>query len=118
MSYKESISLPSEVRAPAVFKCVRVTSVKDGGDDEIAYQTMVKIHGHVYKGILYNQGVENRDGFPNISELDLSSGRNYNDGAFLSSLINIDDPSNHVYAASNGGAGFLGAGSTYGNPMN
>ena len=46
--FKES--LPGQVRAPAVFKCVRVTAVEDG-QDEYAYQAVVKIGGHVFKGL-------------------------------------------------------------------
>ncbi|KAI4305930.1 hypothetical protein L6164_029256 [Bauhinia variegata] len=115
--FKES--LPGQVRAPAVFKCVRVTAVDDG-EDEYAYQAVVKIRGHVFKGLLYDQGVENRDNNPNLSELHLGGlhlgggngggvGRN---GASSSSPML--DPSD-VYAAS--GGGLLG-GSTYGNPIN
>ncbi|XWS73659.1 hypothetical protein CRYUN_Cryun02cG0147700 [Craigia yunnanensis] len=68
--FKET--LPGQVRAPAVFKRVRVTAVEDG-EDEYAYQAVVKIGGHVFKGFLYGQGV-GRDGFPNISELHLGGG--------------------------------------------
>lgn len=50
-------TLPPEVHAPALFKCIRVTGVKDG-QDEYAYQAVVKIGGHVFKGILYDQGVD------------------------------------------------------------
>ncbi|KAE8692938.1 Protein LATERAL ROOT PRIMORDIUM 1 [Hibiscus syriacus] len=77
--FKES--LPGKVRAPAVFKCavallayaqgracVRVTAMEDG-DYEFAYQAFVKIGGRVFKGFLYDHGVEGRDGFPNISDL-------------------------------------------------
>ncbi|CAO2172785.1 unnamed protein product [Urochloa humidicola] len=74
-------SLPRQVRAPAVFKCVRVTSIEDG-EDEYAYQAMVTINGHLFKGFLYDQGPDdgrhaatsNEDsaaGVPNISELHL-----------------------------------------------
>lgn len=117
--FKES--LPGQVRAPAVFKCVRVTAMDDG-DDEFAYQAVVKIGGHVFKGFLYDQGVENRDRYPNLSELHLGGGRGGDgesgggagrDGATSSSPML--DPSD-VYAAASGG-GFL-AGSTYGNPIN
>ncbi|KAJ0769783.1 putative transcription factor STY-LRP1 family [Helianthus annuus] len=68
-------SLPGQVRAPAVFKCVRVTAVEDG-DDEYAYQACVTISGHVFKGFLYDQGVETRDqtNVPNLSELHLGGG--------------------------------------------
>lgn len=118
--FKES--LPGQVRAPAVFKCVRVTSVDDG-DDEYAYQAMVRIGGHVFKGFLYDQGVEGRDGFPNISDLHLGGGGGGGSGhgggggrnGASSSAAPILDPSD-VYAVS--GAGFLGGSSTYGNPIN
>ncbi|XP_057789592.1 LOW QUALITY PROTEIN: protein LATERAL ROOT PRIMORDIUM 1 [Salvia miltiorrhiza] len=107
-SLKES--LPGQVRAPAVFKCVRVTAVDDG-EDEFAYQAVVKIGGHIFKGFLYDQGFEGRESFPDISELHLGGlggggGRN---GAAL-------DPTSDMYAASSGG-GLLG-GSTYGNQIN
>lgn len=95
-----------------MFKCVRVTAVEDG-EDEYAYQAVVKIGGHVFKGFLYDQGAETRDGFPNISELHLgggvgSGGRN---GGSSSPIIDPPD----VYAAS--GGGLLG-GSSYGNAIN
>ncbi|XP_047324310.1 protein LATERAL ROOT PRIMORDIUM 1-like [Impatiens glandulifera] len=111
-SFKET--LPGQVRAPAVFKCVRVTAMDDG-DDEYAYQAVVKIGGHVFKGFLYDQGVEARDGFPNISDLHLGGGRN---GGSTSSPP-VMDPS-EVYVAS--GIGLLGGGggggSAYGNQIN
>ncbi|KAJ4823455.1 hypothetical protein Tsubulata_019687 [Turnera subulata] len=111
--------LPPQVRAPAVFKCVRVTAVDDG-EDEYAYQAVVKINGHVFKGFLYDQGVEGRDAFPNISELHLggagAGGGGGNGGGRngASSSSPILDPSD-VYGASAGG---LLGGSSYGNPMN
>ncbi|KAI5677341.1 hypothetical protein M9H77_08291 [Catharanthus roseus] len=116
-SFKET--LPGQVRAPAVFKCVRVTSVDDG-EDEYAYQAMVRIGGHVFKGFLYDQGVEGRDGsssFPNISDLHLGGGGR-NGGASSSSqaaavaAAAMIDPSD-VYAA-----GLLGGSSNYGNQIN
>lgn len=117
-SFKES--LPGQVRAPAVFKCVRVTAVDDG-DDEYAYQASATIGGHVFKGFLYDQGIETRDhtNFPNFSELHLGggsggAGRNVGGGGGSSSSPLLD-PS-EVYGSS-GGGGLL-AGSTYGNPIN
>ncbi|XP_068640361.1 protein EXPRESSION OF TERPENOIDS 1-like [Aristolochia californica] len=50
-------SFPSEVSEPAVFRCVRVTPLDDP-DDQYAYQTSVNIGGHLFKGILYDQGPE------------------------------------------------------------
>ncbi|KAF8410526.1 hypothetical protein HHK36_003057 [Tetracentron sinense] len=48
---------PPEVSYPAVFRCVRVSAM-DNADDQYAYQTAVNIGGHVFKGILYDQGPE------------------------------------------------------------
>ncbi|KAI3692674.1 hypothetical protein L6452_32495 [Arctium lappa] len=87
-------SLPGQVRAPAVFKCVRVTAVEDG-DDEYAYQAFVTIGGHVFKGFLYDQGAETN--IPNISELHLGGGGRRNVGGSLTS------PSPTVYGSSGGG---------------
>ncbi|GAB2282794.1 Protein SHI RELATED SEQUENCE 1 [Dionaea muscipula] len=46
---------PSEVSSQAMFRCVRVSSMEDA-EDHYAYQTAVSIGGHVFKGILYDQG--------------------------------------------------------------
>ena len=49
--------MPPEVSSPAVFRCVRVSSIEEDEDDqEYAYQTAVNIGGHIFKGILYDQG--------------------------------------------------------------
>ncbi|KAG6533934.1 hypothetical protein ZIOFF_007813 [Zingiber officinale] len=73
--------LPGHVRVPALFKCVRVTSIDDG-DDEYAYHAMVKIGGRVFKGFLYDHGLDDGGGhsddgkessIPNISELHLGN---------------------------------------------
>lgn len=94
----------------------------DNGEDELAYQACVKIGGHVFKGLLYDQGVEEKEGYPNLSELHLGGGGNVGSGSDggggrngVSSSSPIMDPS-HVYAAS--GGGFLGGSSNYGNQIN
>ncbi|KAF7129036.1 hypothetical protein RHSIM_Rhsim10G0214700 [Rhododendron simsii] len=57
-------NFPAEVKSTAIFRCVRVRSM---GDDEIdiegthdqdqyAYQTAVSIGGHLFKGVVYDQG--------------------------------------------------------------
>ncbi|KAK8648944.1 hypothetical protein V6N13_129686 [Hibiscus sabdariffa] len=46
---------PQEVTSSAVFRCVKVSAVDDE-DEELAYQTAVNIAGHVFTGILYDQG--------------------------------------------------------------
>ncbi|VFQ65847.1 unnamed protein product [Cuscuta campestris] len=64
----EESNFPAEVSFPAVFRCVRVSSVDSaGGEDtncQYAYQTAVNIAGHVFKGILYDQGPESRYNTP------------------------------------------------------
>ncbi|KAK4490684.1 hypothetical protein RD792_001376 [Penstemon davidsonii] len=50
-------NFPAEVSSEAVFRGVRVSSIDDG-EDQYAYQTTVNICGHVFKGILYDQGTE------------------------------------------------------------
>ncbi|XP_030490760.1 protein SHI RELATED SEQUENCE 6 [Cannabis sativa] len=54
-------SLPSKVHAPAIFRCHRVTAISDG-EVEVAYQVAVRICGHVFKGFLYDQGVDEKNG--------------------------------------------------------
>ncbi|CAG7903436.1 hypothetical protein BRARA_G02219 [Brassica rapa] len=57
--FEVSQNLPPEVSSPAVFRCVRVNSIEEDEDDqEYAYQTAVNIGGHIFKGILYDQGPE------------------------------------------------------------
>ncbi|XVF67780.1 hypothetical protein PTKIN_Ptkin10aG0149400 [Pterospermum kingtungense] len=48
-------NFPAEVTSPATFRCVRVSSIEDEAD-QYAYRTSVNIGGHVFKGILYDQG--------------------------------------------------------------
>ncbi|KAJ6414472.1 hypothetical protein OIU84_003468 [Salix udensis] len=71
-SFKQS--LPVQVRAPAVFRCVRVTAI-NGGGAEVAYEAKVNISGHVFKGFLYDQGINEKKLFPCNSKRD-SSERN------------------------------------------
>ncbi|KAL8244280.1 hypothetical protein R6Q59_010538 [Mikania micrantha] len=52
-------NFPGEVSSPAVFRCVRVSAM-DEAEEQLAYQTAVSIGGHVFKGILYDHGPENR----------------------------------------------------------
>ncbi|KAG2619592.1 hypothetical protein PVAP13_3NG123000 [Panicum virgatum] len=54
-SFKDN--LPRQVRGPAVFRCVQVTSVDDGGG-EVAYQAAVTINGHLFRGLLYDHGAD------------------------------------------------------------
>ncbi|KAK8661090.1 hypothetical protein V6N13_051991 [Hibiscus sabdariffa] len=111
-SHQDAGSLPGQVRAPAVFKCVRVTALEDG-EDQYAYQAVVRIGGRVFKGFLYDQGLEGKDEFTGISELHLGGGGGGGGGGGRnggSSASLVFDPS-EVYAAT--GGSLLG-GSSYG----
>ena len=50
-------NFPAEVTSAATFHVVRVSPMADdGGAAQFAYQTSIGIGGHVFKGILYDQG--------------------------------------------------------------
>ncbi|XP_058225425.1 protein EXPRESSION OF TERPENOIDS 1-like [Rhododendron vialii] len=55
----EVANFPPEVSSPATFRCVRVSAMDDA-NEQYAYQTAVNIGGHVFKGILYDQGPDSR----------------------------------------------------------
>ncbi|XP_031260765.1 protein SHI RELATED SEQUENCE 1 [Pistacia vera] len=54
----EDGDFPEEVSFQVGFRCVRVSSLDDD-DDQYAYKTAVTIGGHIFKGILYDQGPDN-----------------------------------------------------------
>ncbi|XP_027343077.1 protein LATERAL ROOT PRIMORDIUM 1-like [Abrus precatorius] len=90
-------SLPGHVRAPAVFRCHRVSAIGNG-EDEFAYLATVHISGHVFKGFLYDHGVDgkNSNAVPCVSELQLGnncSGKNRE-------CSSIGVPTNNAYPAS------------------
>ncbi|XP_010429051.1 PREDICTED: protein SHI RELATED SEQUENCE 3-like [Camelina sativa] len=47
--------LLAELKVPADFRCVKVSSIHDG-KEQYAYQTTVNIGGHIFRGILHDQG--------------------------------------------------------------
>ncbi|KAK4762793.1 hypothetical protein SAY86_008561 [Trapa natans] len=110
--FKES--LPRQVRAPAIFKRMRVTAVDDG-EDEYAYQAVVRIGGHVFKGFLYDQGMERLEGLLNISDLHLGSGGGRDHNA-ASPSYPMSDPASDAYAAH--GSGLVGGPSYVSNHLN
>ncbi|KAL5230062.1 hypothetical protein ABZP36_028838 [Zizania latifolia] len=109
-------TLPRHVRAPAVFRCVRVTSVDDGGDDEFAYQASVSINGHTFRGFLYDHGADHGRGLASTSNDDSSHA-----GAGVPSISDLHLGSSsavpaHLYS---GGSGpLILGGLDYGNTMN
>ncbi|KAL9231673.1 hypothetical protein vseg_006868 [Gypsophila vaccaria] len=48
-------NFPGEVNSLATFRCIRVSS-DDNVVEQYAYQTSINIGGHIFKGILYDQG--------------------------------------------------------------
>ncbi|KAG9148990.1 hypothetical protein Leryth_010599 [Lithospermum erythrorhizon] len=46
---------PAKVNSPAMFRCIKVSNAVDG-EEQYAYMTAVNIGGHVFEGILYDQG--------------------------------------------------------------
>ncbi|KAK8606739.1 hypothetical protein V6N13_052501 [Hibiscus sabdariffa] len=59
-------NFPPELNSHAVFRCVTVSGVNDA-DDQYAYQTAVSIGGHVFKGILYDQGPDTDSTYNNMA---------------------------------------------------
>ncbi|KAE8670621.1 Detected protein of unknown function [Hibiscus syriacus] len=93
--FKES--LPGQVRAPAVFRCIQVTAISDG-EAEVAYQATVNISGHVFKGFLYDHGVDVKNAFPCISNVVFESSSNGREKERDSSSPIVDPP--NTFAAS------------------
>ncbi|KAI3875514.1 hypothetical protein MKX03_002400 [Papaver bracteatum] len=48
-------NFPAELNSSAVFRCVMVSGIEET-DEQYAYQTAVNIGGHLFQGILYDQG--------------------------------------------------------------
>lgn len=88
--------LPGQVHAPAVFRCHRVTAIGNG-EDEFAYLATVHISGHVFKGFLYDHGVDGKNPMPCVSELQLGNNCSAKNGE-CSSAIGV--PNNNAYPAS------------------
>ncbi|PKI54090.1 protein SHI RELATED SEQUENCE 1-like [Punica granatum] len=55
----EVAEFPNELNSSALFRCVRVSNMDDSDEEYYAYQTAMNIGGHVFKGILYDQGLDN-----------------------------------------------------------
>ncbi|CAN8229151.1 unnamed protein product [Cochlearia groenlandica] len=99
-------SLPAEVSSDALFRCVKMSSVDDEeGDGEYAYQTTVNIGGHLFKGILYDQGPENSH---------ISGGSGGSD--HQSSSVGGGNPFNTPAVADGGGGGGGGSSAMYVDP--
>ncbi|KAD2394389.1 hypothetical protein E3N88_41366 [Mikania micrantha] len=80
---------PAEVRGEATFTCVRVTTTSKANAhvDQYAYETTINIGGHVFRGILYDQGPHNTP-MVNSSYWTVHEGDQHN------STINVNVPYN------------------------
>ncbi|XP_061375539.1 protein LATERAL ROOT PRIMORDIUM 1-like [Gastrolobium bilobum] len=81
-------SLPRHVCAPAVFRCHRVSAIGNG-EDEFAYLATVNISGHVFKGFLYDHGVDEKNEMPCVSELQLGNNGSGMNNRECSSAIGV-----------------------------
>lgn len=80
-----------------MFKCHRVSAIGNG-EDEIAYLATVNISGHVFKGFLYDQGVDGKNEMmPCVSELQLGSNGSGKSNRECSSALEV---TNSAYPAS------------------
>ncbi|XP_058110226.1 protein SHI RELATED SEQUENCE 1-like [Magnolia sinica] len=102
---------PAEVNSPAVFRCVRVSALDDP-DDQYAYQTAVSIGGHVFKGILYDQGPDNQHYAP-AGETSSSPSRN-----LIAAATAATAPSLAATTTSAAAAAMLDPSSFYPTPLN
>ncbi|KAF8101136.1 hypothetical protein N665_0210s0071 [Sinapis alba] len=122
-------SFPPEVSSDALFRCVKMSGVDDGGDDsQYAYQTTVNIGGHLFKGILYDQGPESSyvsggSGGSDHQSSSAGGGNPFNttpamaDGGGGSSAMFVDPNSSTGYYSSNMATMFVTPGTQfYHNP--
>ncbi|XP_061368367.1 protein SHI RELATED SEQUENCE 3-like [Gastrolobium bilobum] len=101
----EQFKFPATVNSTAIFRCIQVHSMDDA-INEVAYQTSVNIGGHVFTGLLFNQGPDRSfyargdsstglvDQQQNLNHIDAPSVHT-NDGATmapLSASATHDDP--------------------------
>ncbi|KAE8721841.1 Protein SHORT INTERNODES [Hibiscus syriacus] len=117
-------NFPAEVSSDAVFRCVRVSSIEDA-DDQYAYQTAVNIGGHVFKGILYNQGPES--GYDMVTPSAAAAGES-SSGAGVVQPLNLitaaGTNTDNIVASTGSGASpslttaFLDPSSLYATPLN
>lgn len=112
-------NFPAVVSSSAEFRCVRVSSV-DEVEEQYAYQTAVNIGGHVFRGILYDQGPDTNY----MSGGDTSSGGGTGGGVQPLNLIAASGASALATAATSGGAAVVSSTgplvdpSLYATPLN
>lgn len=96
-------NFPSKVNSTAVFQRVRMSSIEEN-EDQIAYQAVVNINGHIFKGILYDQGDNNHE-YNYMNGGDSSSGGDSVPRQHNLNIIGTTAISAANDAAANGGGG-------------
>ncbi|KAL2346095.1 hypothetical protein Fmac_000095 [Flemingia macrophylla] len=94
------LKFPAATNSMAIFRCVQVRSMDDAVN-EIAYQTCVNIGGHVFSGLLYDQGPEQSYNSNNmgVSSTGLVDQQQINPGLMNNSSINTRDSSGATMAS-------------------
>ncbi|KAE8685408.1 hypothetical protein F3Y22_tig00111098pilonHSYRG00077 [Hibiscus syriacus] len=108
-------NFPAEVSSPAVFRCVTVSSI-DGADDQYAYQTAMSIGGHVFKGILYDQGPDTDSDYNNMAAATTAAGESSTTTNAATFAANVSSGSVTAAAASSATA-VLDPSSLYATPL-
>lgn len=101
---------PAEVTTSAMFRCVNVRAMDDAAE-QYAYQAAVNIGGHVFKGLLYDQGPENRY---------VGTGDNSTGGGGAQQPLNLitASASTTTTSANPPGVTWLDSSTTYPTPLN
>lgn len=99
---------PAEVTTSAMFRCVNVRAMDDA-EEQYAYQAAVNIGGHVFKGLLYDQGPENRY---------IGAADNSTSGGAQQPLDLITAPVSTTATTNPPGLTWLDSSTTYPTPLN
>lgn len=92
----EGGNFPAEVNSLATFRCIRVSS-DDNVVDQYAYQTSITIGGHVFKGILYDQGLTTASRGGDSSSAATSDNQPFNIMATTATMAATQGASNLLY---------------------
>ncbi|KAL1811585.1 hypothetical protein ACET3Z_021650 [Daucus carota] len=97
---------PAEITSSAVFRCVNVRAMDDA-QEQYAYQAAVNIGGHVFKGLLYDQGPESRY---------VGAGENSTSGGAAQQSLNLVTTA--TTSTNPPGVTWLDSSTTYPTPLN
>lgn len=89
----------------------------EDGEDEYAYQAMVRIGGHTFKGFLYDQGLDNGQGGEDHTHITAAGGDGNNNAIPNISELHLGGAGSSGTGQADAYGGFLG-GTNYGNQIN